>query len=199
MTPGRGPRLLVVLQIGFVNRPLVSDVPLIKRFLQYQGDFMSYLMAITRDFDAAEEIFQNAAIVVMERSTDDEPIRDFRAWSKEIVRRQALRHLRQEAKSQWVRSLEPVLMEQITRAFLQDPTSESQAKQESLALRQCIQQATNENRQMLSLRYEKRASFGEIAKQMGRTDAAVQRSLSRLRKKLHECVRAKMRLAEIGQ
>ena len=63
----------------------MSDAPLIKQFLQYQADFMSYLMAITRNFDAAEEIFQNAAIVVMERSEEDEPIRDFRAWSKEIV------------------------------------------------------------------------------------------------------------------
>ena len=94
----------------------MSDVPLIKQFLRHQSDFMSYLMAITRDFDAAEEIFQNAAIVVMERSSDDEPIRDFRAWAKEVVRRQALRHLREQAKEQWVRSLEPILLEQISRA-----------------------------------------------------------------------------------
>ena len=172
----------------------MSDAPLIKQFLQYQADFMSYLMAITRNFDAAEEIFQNAAIVVMERSEADEPIRDFRAWSKEIVRRQALRHLRQETKVEWAQSLEPALMEQITRVFLEDTASETVAKQESIALRHCIRQASDENRRMLSLRYEQQASFAEIGKLLGRTDAAVQKSLSRLRKKLHECVRAKMRL-----
>ena len=176
----------------------MPDTPLIKRFLQHQNDFMSYLMAITRDFDAAEEIFQNAAIVVMERSIDDEPIRDFRAWSKEIVRRQALRHLRDETKQQWVRSLEPVLLEQITRVFMEDGSSESIAKKQSIALRQCVRQASDVHRKMLSLRYEQRASFAEIGKSMGRTEAAVQRSLSRLRKRLHDCVRNKLRLAEMS-
>ena len=89
-------------------------------------------------------------------------------------------------------------MEQITRVFLEDTASETVAKQESIALRHCIRQASDENRRMLSLRYEQQASFAEIGKLLGRTDAAVQKSLSRLRKKLHECVRAKMRLVEMS-
>ena len=176
----------------------MPETPLIKRFLQHQNDFMSYLMAITRDFDAAEEIFQNAAIVVMERSIDDEPIRDFRAWSKEIVRRQALRHLRDETKNQWLRSLEPVLLDQITRVFLEDNSSEQLAKQQSRALRQCVAESPEAHRKMLSLRYEQRASFADIGLAMDRSEAAIQRSLSRLRKRLHDCVRTKLRLAEMS-
>ncbi|MDG2380648.1 MAG: sigma-70 family RNA polymerase sigma factor [Pirellulaceae bacterium] len=176
----------------------MPETPLIKRFLQHQNDFMSYLMAITRDLSAAEEIFQNAAIVVMERSVDDEPIRDFRAWSKEIVRRQALRHLRDESKNQWMRSLEPLLLDQITRVFLEDDSSEMHAKQQSLALRQCVSESSEVHRKMLALRYEQRASFADIGQAIDRSEMAVQRSLSRLRKRLYDCVQSKLRLAEHG-
>ena len=70
----------------------MTDASLIKELLRYQSDFMAYLMAITRDLDAAEEVFQNAAVVVAEKGAGDEEIHNFRAWAKEVVRRQALHH-----------------------------------------------------------------------------------------------------------
>ena len=56
----------------------MSDPELVRQLLRHQGDFMAYLMAIVRDLDAAEEVFQNAAVVVMQHagSPDAEPIRD---------------------------------------------------------------------------------------------------------------------------
>ena len=78
----------------------MSDVPLIKQFLQHQSHFMAYLIAITRDASAAEEIFQNAAVVVMEKSADGETIREFRPWAKEIVRRQALNFMQKQIRAE---------------------------------------------------------------------------------------------------
>ena len=42
------------------------------------------------------------------------------------------------------------------------------------------------------MRYESRASFDTIGTAVGRTAAAVQRSLSRTRKMLHDCVQSKL-------
>ena len=67
----------------------MNDPGLIRLLLRHQADFMAYLMAMVHDLDAAEEIFQNAAVVVIQHDVA-EPIRDFRAWAKEVVRRQAL-------------------------------------------------------------------------------------------------------------
>ncbi|MDG1874373.1 MAG: hypothetical protein P8J27_10715 [Mariniblastus sp.] len=47
---------------------------------------MGYLYAITRDADFSDEIYQNAAVVVMEQIGKADTIRDFRAWAKEVVR-----------------------------------------------------------------------------------------------------------------
>jgi hypothetical protein len=45
---------------------------------------------------------------------------------------------------------------------------------------------------MVAMRYEGRASFDAIGVAVGRTAAAVQRSLSRTRRMLHDCVQSKL-------
>jgi RNA polymerase sigma-70 factor (ECF subfamily) len=175
----------------------MSDVPLIKQFLQHQSDFMAYLMAITRDFDAAEEVFQNAAVVVIEKAESDEKIRDFRAWAKEVVRRQALYYLRKRGDAaKRVRSIDPLLLEQINCAFIEDNSDESVMHDEMTALRQCISQVAEPQRTMLTMRYEGRASFDDIGLVVGKSSGAVQRALSRVRKALHDCVRSKLIMSE---
>lgn len=158
---------------------------------------MAYLVAITRDVNSAEEIFQNSAVVIMEKSTEPEQIRDFHAWSKEIVRRQALNYLQRQVRhEQRVKPIQPVLLDQITRAFIGDSTVESRIEQEAFALRACVSELAKSERLLLHLRYTQRASFSTIADAVGKTDGAVQRSVSRIRKRLHDCVLGKIRSAE---
>ncbi len=171
---------------------VMSDPESVRQLLRHQGDFMAYLMAMVRDLDAAEEIFQNAAVVVMQHPPDGEPIRDFRAWAKEIVRRQALHYLRAKGRAARVAMLEPELLEQIDRAFDDDATDADQRQRELEALRECATRLPEVQRRMVSMRYEGRASFDAIGAAVGRTAAAVQRSLSRTRRMLHDCVQSKL-------
>jgi RNA polymerase sigma-70 factor (ECF subfamily) len=166
----------------------MNDPTPIKELLRYQGEFLAYLMAITRDFNAAEEVFQNAAVVIIEGATAGEPIRNFRAWAKEIVRRQALYYLRKQGQqARHFRPIDPELFDAISQAFLEEDDGPGLEVQ---ALRQCLQKVPAQQRRMLALRYESRASFEQIARTVGTTAGAVQRALSRLRKALHDCVRA---------
>jgi len=172
----------------------MDDGTPIKELLRYQGEFLAYLMAITRDFNAAEEVFQNAAVVIIEGATAGEPIRNFRAWAKEIVRRQALYYLRkqgQQAKHR--RAIDPELFEALSDAFLEEDEGPGI---EVKALRQCLDKVPSPQRRMLTLRYEGKASFAQIGQSVGTTAGAVQRALSRLRKALHDCVRAALRKTE---
>jgi RNA polymerase sigma factor (sigma-70 family) len=172
----------------------MSDPDFVRQLLRYQGDFMAYLMAMVRDLDAAEEVFQNAAVVVMQHagSPDAEPIRDFRAWAKEIVRRQALHYLRAKGRAARVAAVEPELLVQIDRAFDEDATDPADRQRELDALRECTTRLPDVQRRMVAMRYEGRASFDAIGAAVGRTTAAVQRSLSRTRRMLHDCVQAKL-------
>jgi RNA polymerase sigma-70 factor (ECF subfamily) len=172
----------------------MSDPELVRQLLRHQGDFMAYLMAMVRDLDAAEEVFQNAAVVVMQHagSPDAEPIRDFRAWAKEIVRRQALHYLRAKGRAARMAALEPELLVQIDRAFDDDATDPARRQRELDALRECATLLPDVQRRMVAMRYEGRASFDAIGAAVDRTAAAVQRSLSRTRRMLHDCVQSKL-------
>lgn len=173
----------------------MHDSTPIKDFLRYQGEFMAYLMAILHDFDAAEEVFQNAAVVIVEGATAGEPIRNFRAWAKEIVRRQALYRLRKQAQEAKVfRPISPELFEAISTAFLEDDSEE--VRRDLHALRQCLEKLPPRQREMLTLRYERQQSFEQIGRTAGTTPGAAQRALSRIRMALHDCILATLRASQ---
>lgn len=172
----------------------MDDPTPIKELLRYQGEFLAYLLAITRDFNAAEEVFQNAAVVIIEGATAGEAIRNFRAWAKEIVRRQALYYLRKQGQqARHRRPIDPDLFEAISEVFLEE---EEGPGIEVNALRQCLEKVPASQRRMLAMRYEGRSSFEQIGNTVGTTAGAVQRALSRLRKALYDCVRATLRKTE---
>jgi RNA polymerase sigma-70 factor (ECF subfamily) len=175
----------------------LDETPHIQQYLQLRSEFMGYLYAITRDVELSEDVYQNAAVVVIEQSEKPEAIRDFRAWAKEVIRRQALHALRaRDVSSRHTRVISPELLDAVSDTFLQHDAEASVDREEAMALRQCLDELPLEKRELVSMRYEGGAAFGEISEHTGSTPAAVQRTLSRIRKTLHGCVQRRMGLAE---
>ena len=171
--------------------------PLIQQYLELRSEFLGYLYAITRDSDLAEEVYQNAAIVVIEQSQKPEKIRDSRPWMKEVIRRQALHAIRSRVKAkEQARAISPELLEVVSDMFLKDETETSHVQAETKALRKCLEKLPIDKREMVLMRYEKDSSFDQISSQIQSTPAAVQRGLSRIRKRLHDCIRQRLRTAE---
>ena len=175
----------------------MDETPLIQQYLQFRSEFMGYLYAMTRDAEMAEEIYQNAAVVVIEKADQPETIRNFRAWAKEVVRRQALHAIRaRAAATRHGRATSLELLEAVSDVFVQDTSEDSVVRDEASALRQCLDGIPKDKRELVALRYERSSSFDEISKHTGSTPAAVQRALSRIRKLLHGCVQRRIQLAE---
>ena len=175
----------------------MDETPLIQQYLQLRSEFMGYLYAMTRDAELAEEVYQNAAVVVIEKAEKPETIRDFRAWAKEVVRRQALHAIRaREVSARHGRAMSPELLEAVSNAFTQDESEGSVVRDEAGALRRCLDGLPTDKRELVAMRYERDSSFDEISRRTGSTPAAVQRALSRIRKVLHECIQRRMQLAE---
>jgi RNA polymerase sigma factor (sigma-70 family) len=172
----------------------MADEALIKQLLRHQALFMGYLVAMTRDLGAAEEIFQNVAVVVLEQGPK-EPIRDFQAWAKEIVRRQALYYLREKSQARQ-RSMAPELLEGISLTLDAEPWGTEGPPKERDALAQCLKTLPPRSRRIMALRYEKRQSFEEIGTVLESSAQAIQRTISRIRQSLHDCVRSRLQAAE---
>lgn len=177
-----------------MSEPLLRRSDLIRQLLRHQADFLAYLMALVHDLHVAEEIFQNAAVVVMQHAGNPNApsVHDFRAWAKEIVRRQALHYLRARRRAARATTVEPGLLAQIDRVFDEDAADADERQRELDALRACNELLPEVQQRMISMRYERRATFEAIGATVGRTAAAVQRALSRTRRMLHDCVRSKL-------
>lgn len=175
----------------------LDDTTLIQQYLQFRSEFMGYLYAMTRDAGLSEEVYQNAAVVVMEQSQKTETIRNFRAWAKEVVRRQALHAIRARAvAAKHARAISPELLDAVSDAFLQDESEYTVVRDEARALKRCLDKLPEDKRELVAMRYEDSSGFDEISEHVGSTPAAVQRALSRVRKMLHGCVQRRMQLAE---
>ena len=180
------------------ERPVpVNEKPLIQRYLQLRSEFIGYLYAMTRDAELAEEVYQDAAVIVIKKADGTEEINDFRAWAKEVIRRQALYAIREREKSRKVaRAMSPELLEAISTVFVEDKSTESVVLDESSALKECLTGLTENKRKLIALRYENDASFQEISAKTKSSPSAIQKAISRIRKQLHDCVKHKMRTAE---
>ena len=175
----------------------MDETPHIQQYLQFRSEFMGYLYAITRDAELSEEVYQNAAVVVIEQSEKPDTIRDFRAWAKEVVRRQALHAIRaRDVSSRRTRPISPELLDIVSDAFVHDESTASVVHEEANALKKCLDTLPAEKRELVALRYEGSSTFDEISNHVGSTPAAVQRALSRVRKMLHGCVQRRLLLAE---
>lgn len=161
----------------------------LKLFLSYQDDFMAYLYSLTGNRDACMDIFQNAAVAIMEQESLDQ-IKNFRAWAKEVVRRQALGFLRSEAGQRMrCRALSPDLLDAISEVFVRDDSAESNNADR---MAQCVDRLPVEQKNLIDLRYGKNLSFQQVAEAVESTSGAVQRSISRIRKRLRQCVQQKL-------
>ncbi|MEL0095354.1 MAG: sigma-70 family RNA polymerase sigma factor [Planctomycetaceae bacterium] len=177
----------------------MSEKPLIKQYLQLRGEFMGYLYAITRDAELAEEVYQNAAIVVLEKTDEAAEIRNFRAWAKEVIRRQALHAIRARVTTkQHVLTISPQLLESISDAFIEDVSEGVVFVNRTRALKQCLADLPHDKREIVAMRYERDSSFNHISEKIGSSPSAVQRSLSRIRRMLQGCVLRRMKLMEEG-
>src|SRR5262245_33871538 len=66
----------------------------LKELLSYRSELFGFIRAILRKTHDAEDVFQEVARIVLEKSAEASQVLDFRAWVKEIARRQALQHYR---------------------------------------------------------------------------------------------------------
>jgi RNA polymerase sigma-70 factor, ECF subfamily len=148
-------------------------------------------MALTKDPNQAEDLFQETCLVIIEKSGEYEPGTDFLAWALKI------------AKFKFLASVDPqrqrhVLVE---AAVLEnalatpDPTPGTDAdRREALAL--CMEQLASAARQVLELRYGQGLPVTQIAGRMNLTSNALYVMLSRVRQALQDCVTHRLRAGE---
>ena len=150
---------------------------------QNQRRIFLYVMSLVPNWNDAEEIIQETNLVLWREFGRFEMGTNFTAWACKVALHQVLA---------WRKRVKRNRLE-FSPAFLEAVAEEASAaadelEERSQCLARCIERLPAERRQMLQLRYSDGLAIEAIARQLARTEEAVYRALSRIRRALHDCV-----------
>ena len=159
----------------------------LKIFMSNRHDILAFIIGMVRDATAAEDIFQDVSIILWEKFDTYDPDKSFKAWARGIAGNKVLQHWQKQKKSADVYS--PELISNVLAAY---ERTESNTGNMIDALRNCREQLPEKQSSLLKYKYEKRWKLNQIAETIGKSLAATQKSLSRVRYALQDCIRKQM-------
>lgn len=170
----------------------------LKDLLAFRSELLGFIRAILRNATDAEDLFQETCRIILEKSDQTGPIVDFRAWAKEIARRQVLQHYRtlRTRKTSTVPSEE--MAELVSDVYLKHSPPPETLAEESAALRACLDEMPEKQRQLIRLRFLAGQGYDVIARAIQGSEGAIRRMVARTRILLMECVRQRLGLAGRG-
>lgn len=134
----------------------------------------------------AQDVLQEGKIVMWRQFQQFEIGTNFAAWARKILFYQILA-FRRRSKRDRSEFLSDRLLETLSEEF-ESAIREQRWQKRERALQECVGKLSGEHREILDLRYRDEASIEGISRRTARTEGAIYRLLSRLRKNLHRCV-----------
>jgi RNA polymerase sigma-70 factor (ECF subfamily) len=157
---------------------------------QNQRRIFLYVMSMVPNWNDAEEIIQETNLVLWREFARFQLGTNFTAWACKVALHQVLAWRKRQRRDRL--EFSPAFLE----AVAEEAAAASEALEErSRCLARCIDRLPPEHRRLLQLRYSEGRAIDAIAGQLARSEDAVYRALSRIRRVLHECV-TRARLAE---
>ncbi len=164
----------------------VSD--LTRRLLGCRDELFAYVLALVRDWNVAEDLFQEISMVALRKDLEGTAVERFGPWIREIARRTVLNYWKTTARSRLI--LSAGVLDRIDDVFDRREKEEASRGAERLgALRRCLGRLPSHLRRIVDLRYRESLPLEEIARRLGRSSGSVQVALSRIRVRLLECTR----------
>lgn len=155
-----------------------------EQLIAAQPSLYRYSLSLVHDLDLANEVLQEANRVMLECEDQFDTERDFLSWACGVLRYRVLTHIRDKGREKLHFDNEMV-------GFVASRAEDRvlAGDDRMLLLRRCYKKLTTRERMLLDLRYESGESVQRMAKSLDRSAASVSASLSKIRRKLTDCVK----------
>ena len=178
-----------------MTNPEAKRDRLLKEAFRYHLELLTYARSLLGSYAAAEDIVQEAMLVVVRKFDQFEEGTSMLAWCRSIVRLEVLR-LKQRLHRE--RSLtERLLDDAIDAAFDEFQTAQNldDAACSREALESCLQRVSERGKSVLEARFVDELSYEQIGHRIGMTLEAVRKTLFRVKKQVRSCVETSLREA----
>src|SRR6185503_8354147 len=160
----------------------------LREFVRNRSALFALVLSLVREFNLAEEVLQEVAVVVCDQWSDFKPGTNFVAWAMRIARNKIF-NLTRVARREIV--LAPEALEEVERAAAVESRSGWRE-----ALQKCMEGLEGRGGELLVLRYRDGLSGQEIARRLKTTVTAVHMALSRARSAVGRCVQGRLAQGE---
>ena len=166
---------------------------LLKEAFQYRVQLIAYARSLLNSYSAAEDVVQDAMLVVVRKFDQFTEGTSMLAWCRSIVR---LEVLRLKQKRQRERSLTDRLLDDAIDAAFEEQQAEHVEDCSAMSrdvLENCLQKVSARGQDVLKARLVDGLSYAQIGERVDMTLEAVRKMLFRVRKQVRGCVEAGMR------
>lgn len=154
---------------------------------RHQAAICGYIRSIAPGL-SAEDVLQETNIVLWEKSSSFEPGTNFKAFAFRIAHFKTLEALRAQKRGHWLH-FDSDLLDAIAA---QSTADETQVAGRQHALRQCLTNLSEAERELIHARYTERKTVREISRNSERSEGALQQSFYRIRNALKACIENKL-------
>lgn len=150
---------------------------------RHQGRIRAYVLTLLPDRAEAEDVLQEANLVLWRKREEWDGENEFAAWACKVAYYEVLGFLRDKARDR--HRFDDELVATIDEAAQQHVQSIDDRRE---ALQSCLKKLSPAHRNLLEDRYAAGHSVKSIASHLGKTVNAVSRALYSLRKALMTCI-----------
>ena len=162
----------------------------VRELTRGQNGVFGYILSLVGDPDTARDILQDTNVVLWRKSGEFKAGSNFMPWALGVARLEVLAFRRDHQRDRHV--FDAQLLEQLADEYAatsDDPDVRQRAFED------CLKELPPRQRELLSARYAPGGSVQEMAERRGQSAGALSVTLSRIRKALANCIKAKVNKA----
>ncbi len=151
---------------------------------QHRTRLFGYIHSLVHDWNHADDLYQQTALVLWTKFDEFDPHRGFFPWACGVARLEFANFVRS-------RGRQPLYFADPLSLLLVEPLEEitdEEFEDRREALGQCITKLPEADRQLLAECYQDSAGVHGAARRRGRSPHSVYNSLRRIRRALYECI-----------
>jgi RNA polymerase sigma-70 factor (ECF subfamily) len=155
------------------------------RFLKAERRIFAYIMTLVPHRADAEDLLQQASLIMWEKFDPQAPPEDFAAWGSRIAYFKIRDYRRTLRRSRVVFS--DAMLDRVAQS-LADRALELRLDERHEAMVRCLEKLYRGDREILAERFKERATARSAAERVGLSVDAFYKALARIRRLLDDCV-----------
>lgn len=155
----------------------------VRILLENRGRLTGYAIAILRSPSDTDDVFQDVCLRAMESPDRFESDQHLIHWAMTVTRNLAIDALRKSDRG--TQQLDSAVLDTFEQQFGGLDGIDGELDE---ALEHCIAKLTDDQRDLLDLRYRNSLPSGDIAKSTGRSRDAIYKALGRIHNALFKCI-----------